>query len=336
MPAEPSQLTSWYSDWSGVSVVVLGLGETGFAIADTLVELGAHTTVLHSAPDHDREVILDVLGVSHRVLSQGEELPSLAEVDLVVVSPEWEGSLGSSSDSGFPGATVWSDVEFAWRVRDKVDGGPQIVLLDQAPKSTLAAEVAERLLLAAGVRAVGAGEGAHPALDAIRLPDGIDVVLWTLSRSQLARMAQDRDSVRRPVLAFSLSDEDPPTHSDLLELYRNTELACIYRRGGGPTERAVEDAWVIDGARAIGVGLDSPGMSDLGRVDEIICDRAFLVDRADRALELCTVDELSRAGWSTPEELEAVIGGFTIARAFSVAPELIGHVVAQWGSGSSS
>jgi len=131
-----------------------------------------------------------------------------------------------------------------------------------------------------------------------------------------------------------VGDEHPLPHDLLVELYRNTSRACVYRRGGGATEAAVEDAEVIEGARAIGIGLDTPPRSDLGRVEDIVCDRAFLEDRADRALELCTTQELEQAGFDTPEKAEAAIAAFAIARAFDVAPELIGTALA--GAASSS
>lgn len=38
--AEVDALSGWNDNWSGLNVVVLGLGVTGFAVADTLIELG--------------------------------------------------------------------------------------------------------------------------------------------------------------------------------------------------------------------------------------------------------------------------------------------------------
>ena len=55
----------------------------------------------------------------------------------------------------------------------------------------------------------------------------------------------------------------------------------------------VEDAEVVEGARAIGFDLGVPGPSDLGVVDGILVDRAFLEDRRTSALELTTVAELA-------------------------------------------
>ena len=42
--------TSWHADWRGLRVAVLGLGVTGFAVADTLVELGADVLVVRRRP----------------------------------------------------------------------------------------------------------------------------------------------------------------------------------------------------------------------------------------------------------------------------------------------
>jgi len=228
------------------------------------------------------------------------------------------------------GVAVWTPLELAFRVADKVDGGPQIVLVGGGHARQIA-DLAHQLLLAAGMRSFRAGTDIASALDGIRLPDGLDVLVVDVGSQELEVWSDGAPSVRHPQLSVCIDDEHPLEHSLLLELYRDTVTACVYRRGAGATERAVEDAWVVEGCRAIGVGLDSPGMSDLGRVEDIVCDRAFLHDRADRALELCTTDELTRAGLESPEHALSAVASFAIARAFSVAPELIGQELARWG-----
>jgi len=110
-------------------------------------------------------------------------------------------------------------------------------------------------------------------------------------------------------------------------LFDGTQRACVYRKGVGPSMSLVEDAEVREGARAIGVGFDSPGPSDLGLVEGIVVDRAFLDDRANHALEVSTVEELSEAGWTIPEDLPVIVGAIAIARAFDVSPAVIAGVL---------
>ena len=56
-------LTSWNADWAGVRVAVLGLGVTGFSVADTLAELGAELVVLANRADDETADLLEVIGV---------------------------------------------------------------------------------------------------------------------------------------------------------------------------------------------------------------------------------------------------------------------------------
>jgi UDP-N-acetylmuramoylalanine--D-glutamate ligase len=325
-------LSSWYDDWAGLTVTVWGLGDEGFAVADTLVELGVTVTVLLDAADSDREVILDVLGVTatHTPRDQWLPLTLTAPPDIVLLTPQSGATPEERSALREQSSAVWTPLELASRVADKVGGGPRFVFLG-GPRSRQIGDLAHQLLLASGVRSFRAGEGVAPALDAVRLPDGLDVVLVDVSEEELSVWSDSESSARRPHVSVCVDDDEPSDHRLLLELYRDTELACVYRRGGGPTEKAVEDAWVVEGCRAIGVGLDTPGMSDFGRVEDIVCDRAFLDDRADRALELCTTAELEQAGLDSAEHALSAVTAFAIARAYSVAPELIGQELARWG-----
>jgi UDP-N-acetylmuramoylalanine--D-glutamate ligase len=324
--AYPATFTSWFDSWPGLHAVVLGLDEEGFALADTLVELGVSVSVFAEHDDPDRASILSVLGVDVATgpSAWSEVSSNHRPPDFVVVAASWSGA--HDAPHWADDVVVWSEVEYTSRVSDKVEGGPEFVFV-AGQHAELIAHTATTLLMAAGLKAFQAGVSLAPALDAIRLPDGIDVVVWVLTPAQLQHMEHDTDPTRQPVLSVSISDEHPLPHDLLVELYRNTSRACVYRRGGGATEAGVEDAEVIEGARAIGIGLDTPPRSDLGRVEDIICDRAFLEDRADRALELCTTDELEQAGFDTPERAEAAVAAFAIARAFDVAPELIGAAV---------
>lgn len=83
-------LTSWHDDWNGIRAAVLGLGVTGFSVADTLAELGAEVRAIYASPDPDQERVLDVIGVSHFADAdndaQLDDLIAFAP-DFVVVSP---------------------------------------------------------------------------------------------------------------------------------------------------------------------------------------------------------------------------------------------------------
>jgi len=324
--ALPELLTSWSSPWSGVRVAVVGLGEGGFALADTLAELGAETHVLWEGEDADRSAILGVLGVAIRGgLAEADIVPAARQLDpdLVVISPDWHPDIEVEKDLWACGVTVWSDVEFSWRVADKTGARPDIVLCGGGEKANVVADVAQKFLLHATRRAARGGHDAPSILDAFRHPDGVDVALWTLSDRQLWRMARDESSRRRPRVSVyfgAAEDDDLPS---LRALYSDTVESCLYQPGT-PSETALQQASVVEGARAIGIVSGTPEMSDLGRVDEVICDRAFLPDRRDRALELCTVHELVAAGFSSPEWVEVAIAALGVARALDVPPEVLG------------
>lgn len=327
MASSLDTLTSWHSDWSGLRVVVLGLDATGFAVVDTLVELGAE--VLALAPEaHDDVVrIAEVIGATVLVSSDDQARVTAAlghGADLAVVSPEIAGDdvvAAALVDAGVP---VWSDVDFAWRVRDKTDVVAQWVLVVGETDGPRIADLATRILVADGRMARHVGLESAPLLDALRDPEPYTTLVIAAGSAGLRWWQRYPEALRRPFLTVSLGDGAEDLSGTRFDATAN---ACVYRRSVGPTEDMVKDADVLEGARAIGVGLDSPGMSDLGLVEGILCDRAFLEDRAHQALEISTTEELQEAGWAIPDDLPAVLAAIAIARSYDVPPAMIAGVV---------
>jgi len=54
------------------------------------------------------------------------------------------------------------------------------------------------------------------------------------------------------------------------------------------------------GAKQLGFGLVTPDTGELGTIDGILVDRAFVPDRRNNAQELTTVDRLAELGFATP------------------------------------
>ncbi|MGN6503534.1 MAG: Mur ligase family protein, partial [Pseudolysinimonas sp.] len=185
-----TQLTSWHGPWRGVRVAVFGVGVSGFAVADTLVELGADVLVLaDDASEHHRR-LLDVIGAPF-VQTSGQvpdELPGFAP-ELVVASPGYHPDhpmLMWAAERGIP---VWGDIELAWRVRDKVlrpDGTPaEWILITGTNGKTTTTQLAATMLVAGGLRAAPCGNIGVPVLDAVRDPGGFDVLVVEVSSYQL-------------------------------------------------------------------------------------------------------------------------------------------------------
>ena len=188
------------------------------------------------------------------------------------------------------------------------------------------------ILAAAGHRVAPCGNIGIPVLDAIRDPQGWDVLVVELSSYQLHHVKRSGVGSLMPYssVCLNLADDHIDWHGSYEAygeakgtVYENTKVACVYNKADGATEMMVRDADVQEGARAIGFDLGVPGPSDFGIVDGILVDRAFLEERFDSALELITIEELALLGLDAPHVVSNVLAASALARSFGVAPEVI-------------
>lgn len=331
-----ASLHSWYAEWRGLKVAVLGLSVTGFSAADTLAELGADVLVVTEKADPEYARLLPVIGAELHVGpldTVPDELAGFAP-DVVLASPGFPPShplIVWAQESGIP---VWGDVELAWRVRDKVvrpDGRPaDWVLITGTNGKTTTTRLTAEMLVAGGLRAVPVGNIGTPVLDAIRDPAGFDVLVVELSSHQLWYLnLQSGPEALSPhaAVCLNLADDHLEWHGSFAAyrdakagVYARTRVACVYNKADVATREMVEEAEVVEGARAIGFDLGVPGPSDLGVVDGILVDRAFLEERATSALELTTVADLAEQGLSAPHVVSNILAASALARSLGVAP----------------
>ena len=334
-----STLTSWHSDWSGLRVAVLGLSMTGFSVADTLAELGADVLVLSESAEEEYARLLPVIGARLELgsLSEVPEALESFDADVVIASPGFSPSHPVIRWAQESGIAIWGDIELAWRVRDKVtraDGTPaEWVLITGTNGKTTTTQLTASLLVEGGLRAAPCGNIGVPVLDAVRDPAGFDVLVVELSSHQLWYIGQSRaegELYPYASVCLNLADDHLVWHGSAdayreakSYVYRNTRVACVYNKADEATRRMVEDADVIEGARAIGFDLGTPGPSDLGVVEGLLVDRAFLDDRARSALELTTLRDLDDVGLAAPHIVQNILAASALARSLGVEPEAI-------------
>ena len=333
-------LTHRDADWSGLRVLVTGLGVSGFAAADALLERGAEVSVVDgkAAPDGSplaqRATILEVLGARMYLGEQAGEVEIDPGIDVVVTSPGWpphQPLLARAAELGIP---IWGEVELAWRMRPESGGAPWLTLTGTNGKTTTV-QMLTSILQASGLRACAAGNVGTPILEAVLHPEPYDVIAVELSSFQL----HWQDSVRPLASAcLNIAPDHVDWHGSFEEylaakgkVYEGTEVACVYNVGDVATRTLVERADVVEGCRAIGFTLGSPAPSMLGRVEDVLVDRAYVPDRAHQAAELATAADLGADGLPVPDHVVAnALAAAALARACGVPPQAVQEGLRAW------
>src|SRR3954449_8316227 len=105
--------------------------------------------------------------------------------------------------------------------------------------------------------------------------------------------------------------------ADKGRIYERVQASCVYNVADPVTERLVRDADVIEGARAIGFTLGTPGVGMVGVVEDVLADRAFVEERESSAAELCTIADLASPA---PHFVANALAAAALARAHGVPP----------------
>jgi UDP-N-acetylmuramoylalanine--D-glutamate ligase len=337
--------------WEGVRAVVAGLGVSGFAAADSLLQLGASVTVLDESAADDRTEKATLLELLDARVSLGEGTTArLPEgVDLVVTSPGWRPDAPLLEQAGARGVPVWGEVELAWRLRDPEQAAPWLAVTGTNGKTTTV-RMLDAMLRAAGLRSLACGNVGLPIVEAVMTPataqgPAYDVLAVELSSFQLH---YTRSPACESAAVLNVAEDHLDWYAplggmeayaaDKGRVYQGVERACVYNVADPVTEELVRAADVVEGARAIGFTAGIPRVGMVGVVDGILADRAFVEQRQTSAAELGAVADL----WSpAPHVVANALAAAALARSHGVPPVAVrdalrafrpdGHRIAEVG-----
>ena len=308
------------SDWSPFRFGVLGLGVAGFACADSLSQVGAQVAAVDSSASEairDKATLLEMLDVDVR-LGADARLPD--DLDVLVVSPGLRPSHPLITAALAQGISVWGELELAWRLRDPERSAPWLVVTGTNGKTTTTLML-ESMLRADGRHAVAAGNIGHSLVQTVMDPDGPEVIAVEVGAPQMPFVYSMSPLA---TACLNLAEDHVDHFGSFAEYtrmkaraYERTQLAAVYNVQDPATERLVEDADVVEGCRAIGFTLGSPGLSMVGVVEDVLVDRAFIDNRASHAQELATFDDINPFA---QHNVANALAAAALARAYGVAP----------------
>lgn len=179
------------------------------------------------------------------------------------------------------------------------------------------------ILRAAGLRTEAVGNIGVSLLDAV-LPDEdgrekYDVLAVELSSYQLHWAPSPR---AHSAAVLNIAPDHLDWHGSMAaytaakgRAYEGNTVACVYNAADKATEDLVREADVVEGCRAVGFTLGTPGPSQLGVVEGILVDRAFVENRAAQAQELAEVADVNPPA---PHNIANALAAAALARAYGV------------------
>ncbi|WP_406161270.1 UDP-N-acetylmuramoyl-L-alanine--D-glutamate ligase [Streptomyces sp. NBC_01005] len=309
-------------DWQGKHVTVAGLGVSGIPAAKVLHGLGAVVTVVNDGDDErsrTQAAELEAQGIAVR-LGDGATLPESTE--LIVTAPGWQPDKPLFTAAAEAGVPVWGDVELAWRLRGP-GAAPWLAVTGTNGKTTTVRMLAS-ILEAAGLRTAAVGNIGVSLLDAVLGDEEYDVLAVELSSYQLHWAPSLR---AHSAAVLNLAPDHLDWHGSMAayvadkgRVYEGNLVACVYNAADPATEDLVREADVEEGCRAIGFTLNTPGPSQLGVVDGILVDRAFVANRQKQAQELAEVKDIDPPA---PHNIANALAAAALARAFGVEPAAV-------------
>jgi UDP-N-acetylmuramoylalanine--D-glutamate ligase len=294
---------------AGSRVLVAGAGVTGKSVTKALVSMGALVTVTDG--NAERLAELDGLGAE---LVPGLSIPPEG-TSLVVTSPGWRPSSPLLVAAAEAGVDVIGDVELAWRVGQTREKPPVWLAITGTNGKTTTVGMLEAMLRAAGVDAVACGNVGFAVIDAVLA--GHEALAVELSSFQLH---WSNSLAPKASVVLNLAEDHIDWHGSM-EAYA-ADKGKIHQRSA-TVVRNLADEWSVrlaeenapEDAVKIGFGLVSPLPGELGLVEDLLVDRAFVPDPAHHAEELAELGDVRPFG---PHNVSNALAAAALARAYGV------------------
>lgn len=293
---------SFIASLHGKKVLVFGAGVTGKPTIDFLEKHGASALVLD-------EKVLD-----SKVANNLADL-DLADVTLGIVSPGWRRDNPLIEQANNLGIELISEIDLAWRAKTELAPDQRWLALTGTNGKTTTVQMTEAMLMADGYNALACGNVGLTAIEAVSNTNS-EVLILELSSFQLD-WSHEAEFVSAAILNIA---ED---HIDWHKSFDNYAAAKfkITDRAGTIVLNAHDDE-IVKRARnlthkIIWFSLETPAPHQIGLVENLIVDRAFINEEAEALFELTDIHP------AVPHNVLNAMAAAGLARSIGVRAESI-------------
>lgn len=292
--------------------LVLGAGVTGSAVARSLTARGGIVTI---ADDNTVDAIKP-------------NSVDLNEFDSVVISPGWREDHPLVAKALASEINILNEIDLAWQLRSEVAPRQKWLALTGTNGKTTTVEMTAKILQTAGLNAVACGNVGDTVIDAVDRAEPYEYLVLELSSFQL-HWAQEVEFVSAAIL--NIADDHLDWHGDF-DAYAEAKFSILDR-----SDIAVlnaDDAEVVKRShryegRKVFFSLETPGPGEIGVVENLLVDRAFVAD-PQQASMICELVDIKP---TVPHNVSNALAAAGLARSIGVSYDVIQKALQEFHPG---
>ena len=308
---------SFYKNLPHKKVLVLGAGVTGLASARALIARGVHVTIVDDTVIADNE--FSILNPSEVIVS---------DFDFLLVSPGWKESHSLIQKAKAAQVVLLNEIDLAWAIKEERSPGQKWLALTGTNGKTTTVEMTAAALRAGGVHAVACGNVGKTVIECVDSVDSYDVLVLELSSFQL-HWLQHAEFVASAIL--NIADDHTDWHGSF-ESYAQAKISILDRSMtailNGDDKEVVTRTTHWNG-RKVFYSLDTPGPGEIGVVEDLLVDRAFVSDPQEASMIAEVVDVKP----TVPHNVSNALAAAGLARSVGVSHEAIGKALSEFTLG---
>ena len=303
-----------YTHLDGKRILVAGAGVTGTACARALEKRGSLVTIVD-------EKVTALEGF--KVINPAAV--NFSNFDLLLVSPGWREDHPVVLAARAARIALINEVDLAWSLKP---AGQKWIALTGTNGKTTTVELAAAMLRSGGISAVACGNVGTTVIETVESDEKYDILALELSSFQL-HWLEDAQFVSSAILNIA---EDHVDWHGTFDAYAQAKISLLDKSMtailNGDDGEIVSRTTHWQG-RKVFFSLDTPAPGEIGVVEELLVDRAFVADPQEAAM----ISELVDVRPTVPHNVSNALAAAGLARTAGVSHEAIRAAITEFTPG---
>ena len=303
-----------YKNLAGLRICVAGAGVTGLAVARSLVRRGVEVTLID-----EKITSNESFSVSH------PDAISLSDFDRLLISPGWKENHPVIMAARAAQVPIINEIDYAWSVKKPAQ---KWISLTGTNGKTSTVELTAQMLRAGGVSAKACGNVGTTVIDSVESSEDYQFLVLELSSFQLHWM---EDAAFTAAAILNIAQDHIDWHGTF-DAYADDKVSILDRATtailNGEDGEIVSRVAHWQGQKVF-FTLDTPGPGELGIVEELLVDRAFVSNPQEAAM----IAELIEVQPTVPHSVSNALAASGLALSAGVSHEAIRSAIAAFTPG---